>query len=359
MTIEEMHIAIDLELQKINTFTQKNILSQEKDWFLNNEVTKFIKQRTNPVSNMKRQGTDATVKRYEDLSDLTRRITLDVEMVSENVGKCILPSNYYGYITSKLSVHQLCENEEVKKESKNLYLCVVPLSFSDTTVLSEYKRGIKQSSTSQLVTIYDIKDLPADYLKDVPINEQRFMLIKSMKILMKEGIDKIPNPSSTSYSIYWEKYGDTFYNNSFIIVCNAPIETFAITVNNATNYLAIKVNSYNIVNESSELWAKTRLIEDEYQFEVEQSNLSESRPESPVIAIQQGVIHLDFPLGVISNRLQLLYISKPTILDLALKRNLNMKDTVSKEIVGNTIRFMKGVLVGDYKTYVSENMLTQ
>jgi len=359
MTIEEMHIAIDLGLQKVNTFTQKNLLSQEKDWFLNDEVTKFIKQRTNPVSNMKRQGTDDTTKRYEDLSDLTRREILNIELISDTIGECKVPSNYYGYISSKASVVQLCEDEKIEKTSENLYMCVFPLSFPDGTVLTNYTVKLKTDSTSSYYTIYDMSTLPDEYLEDVPISKQSFMLLKSMKILMKEGLESMPKSVTSIYSSYWEKYGRDFYNNNFIIVSNSPFISLEVTINSTTITYPSKAVSFDMLTKKSDLWAKTRLIEDEFQHEVQQSKLSQSRPESPVVAIEQGVIRIDFNKGWIGNSLELIYVSKPTILDLLLRKNLNMKDTVSREIVGNTVRFLKGIFTGDYKTYLNENVLVE
>ena len=53
-------------------------------------------------------------------------------------------------------------------------------------------------------------------------------------------------------------------------------------------------------------------------------------------------------------------ICKPNIIDLFLDSNLNVSDKVAKEIVGNTIRFLKG-LIGDknYQAYAQENTLIE
>ena len=45
MTIEEMHIAVNLGVQKIASFQVDNLLPQEIDHELNNAMHRFIKQR--------------------------------------------------------------------------------------------------------------------------------------------------------------------------------------------------------------------------------------------------------------------------------------------------------------------------
>jgi len=49
MTIEEMHIAVNLGVQKIASFQVDNLLPQEIDHELNNAMDRFIKQRYIPM----------------------------------------------------------------------------------------------------------------------------------------------------------------------------------------------------------------------------------------------------------------------------------------------------------------------
>lgn len=355
MIIEEMHIGIDMDLQKVNTYTQKNLLPQEKDFFLNGEVLKFIKQRTNPLSNLKRQGTDKTIKRYEDLSDLTETIELEVQVDEvNNTGVCILPDDYYAYISSKSNVYQLCETDNLTLEEKTLYVCEFPLSFPTSTVLTTYTVTLNTDAGD--TKIYDIADLPTGYIQNVDINKQRFMLLKSMKILIPESLDDL---SADTYSLYWERYSDTFYNNSFIIVSSTPFNSVTVDVNSTPVVYNSVQSTYEIYGETSSLWARNRLIEDEFTQDTQQSHLSKSRPDSPVIGLKQNVLKVEFPLTSICQKVKLVYVSKPTILDLMLQRNLNMKDTVAKEIVSNTVRFLKGVFKGDYQTYLNENVMIE
>jgi hypothetical protein len=214
MTIEEMHINADMDLQKVSTYTQRNLQPQELDYFFNNEVLKFIKQRTSPRSNVKQIGTDKTVKRYEDLDDLTKTVELDVRVDEDGeFGTCVLPDDYYAYITSKTNVYQLCDNEAIEESPKTFYKCVFPLSFPVGTVLTSYSITLNKPSGN--VVIFNMTSLPTGYLQNVDINKQRFMLLKAINILAKENL-------SSDYFFYWERYAESFYNNSFILVSETP-----------------------------------------------------------------------------------------------------------------------------------------
>jgi len=70
MTIEEMHIAVNLGVQKIASFQVDNLLPQEIDHELNDAMESFIKQRYNPMGNKYRKGFEQSQKRVDDLRAL-------------------------------------------------------------------------------------------------------------------------------------------------------------------------------------------------------------------------------------------------------------------------------------------------
>ena len=69
MTVQEMHYELKLKLNKVDTQDYSNILVPEVDWYLNEAMTVFIKQRYG-VTNIKREGFEETQKRIDDLKTL-------------------------------------------------------------------------------------------------------------------------------------------------------------------------------------------------------------------------------------------------------------------------------------------------
>lgn len=70
MNVQDMHIAIDLELNKLNSNLYDIILQQEKDYFLNRAQERLIKQYYSPKSNPKGEGFEMSQKRIDDLRKL-------------------------------------------------------------------------------------------------------------------------------------------------------------------------------------------------------------------------------------------------------------------------------------------------
>lgn len=70
MTVNEMHIAVNLGVQKIASFQADLLLPQEIDHELNLAMMRFIKQRFNPTSNRLGKGFEQSQKRIDDLRTL-------------------------------------------------------------------------------------------------------------------------------------------------------------------------------------------------------------------------------------------------------------------------------------------------
>jgi len=99
MTIEEMHIAVNLGVQKIASFQVDNLLPQEIDHELNSAMDSFIKQRYSPMGNKYRDGFEQSQKRIDDL----RALVVDsrvkcfyggTTITGFNVDRAPLPNDY-------------------------------------------------------------------------------------------------------------------------------------------------------------------------------------------------------------------------------------------------------------------------
>tara|TARA_R100001591_G_scaffold117857_1_gene138408 strand:+ start:1682 stop:2884 length:1203 start_codon:yes stop_codon:yes gene_type:complete len=77
MTIQEMHIAVNLGVQKIASFQADSLLPEEIDYELNTAVRRFISQRYNKHGNKYRRGFEQSQKRLDDLRHLVEDYTTE------------------------------------------------------------------------------------------------------------------------------------------------------------------------------------------------------------------------------------------------------------------------------------------
>lgn len=81
-----MHTAFDLELDKINSLQYPSFTSNEKDYFINQAIRKFVKTRYSGI-NAKREGFEQSQKRIDDLRTLVREVTVPCSAGTAGVNK--------------------------------------------------------------------------------------------------------------------------------------------------------------------------------------------------------------------------------------------------------------------------------
>ena len=141
-----------------------------------------------------------------------------------------------------------------------------------------------------------------------------------------------------NYDFYWENYSNEFNNNKFVLISNEIITNITIDINGDSTVINPESLSYNNYTFESDLWSKNRLPEEEYYEDNRVSSLSGSRPDSILANLKKQILKIEFPKSVICSQIKLTYFQKPSLIDIYLHRNLNLKDTVEEEIVNNTIR---------------------
>lgn len=357
MTAQEMHLEIDLKLQKLNSNITKNILPEEKDWFLNNEVLKFIKQRTDSLSNRKNTGFQDTAKRVEDIKDLIRTKNSFVELNNRGENIVHFPSNYLHYVRFDAHMIKTC-NITKSKTKTNLYSCKVDLAFPNNT-LDDYSINLV-SSTNSTTTIFNATDLPDNYIVNNEFSKQKFLLVKALKIKLETKLQEALSPNS---QIYWENdstiviESDAAFNNITIIKSNENNNTSSDVV---LNYAPVSKEVEYYPLKMTPLKAKARIVSEEELTDIENSTISKSRAKSPVSVIQQNFLKFSKLSDVVIGSVDVVYICQPTLIDVHLNSSLNMSNNNCKEIVSNTIRFIKALIQSNnYNTYVNENVLIE
>jgi len=125
MTIEEMHIAVNLGVQKIASFQVDNLLPQEIDHELNDAMDAFIKQRYYPMGNKYRKGFEQSQKRIDDL----RALVVDARLKCFYIGETI--SGFYADRAPLPSDYMFLVNAL----SENYYICNAAVDFDEETIV--------------------------------------------------------------------------------------------------------------------------------------------------------------------------------------------------------------------------------
>lgn len=360
MTAQEVHIELDLGLQRINSFDTSELLPQEKDWFINNEVLKFIKQRTNPKSNIKGQGFEDTIKRLEDIKDLITYKTLPVIDIDGTKGQIIFPPDYLDYISSSGLLYNTCDNLSKITNIKRKFTFSINNELANTSLPYSVKIEIEKEDGT-ILNAFDSDTLPASYIEVSNINKSKFLMINAIMIYLPEFL----KDTTSNSSLYRQIYGNEFVNNSFILITNQDVKRIRVYVNDVYSDYGFEVNSFfSFTKEKSDNLdfkrGKIEIVNHQFIIDFNNSVLSKSTNQKVNSRINKNILEVFYPNGFVMGSIDLIYVCKPQKMDLILNRNLNFETDVCKEIIDNTVRYLKAVLSdSNYQAYIQENSLIE
>lgn len=338
MQTQELHIALDIQVQKINSHWNQNFQPQEKDFFLNGEITRFINRRIDKLSNRKQEGIFDTIKRTTELSPLliTRRLPV---MYKENQkeAKVLLPFDFLYYVGSNASVCCPCKGNKLLE--RNIYLYELDIT---TININSFNITISKNLFSFTVSNSDIHS--NYYIEDtIPIYSNKIMFINALLI-------KLLNKNNTTIEITYDKVKDKFLFRSY--------EPFTILVDFAVKPIStLLYKQYEDINDA--LINSVDVVDEEYKTKVQRSFLSASKDEKSLVTIRDKELLYDIN-GVIADYVNLTYLRKPTKIDLLLQSNSELKDETLEEIVIETAQRMMAVMGSDnYNKFIQENTIIE
>ncbi len=341
MTTQELHINLELLLQKVNSHWNQNFLIQERDTFINREILKFIKQRINPLSNGKRQSVFDILKRTQDLNTLLKTVTLDVVEFNKKEDIVYLPFNNLYYLSSVAQVTPNC--------SKTI---APPINI--TTFVKTFKEiDIVNTLTSLIVTIegieiFNLDELPTDYLPDDAIADykKKFIINNAILLKLRKNLPLI--------EVEFDKS-----NHNFVLRSKVDF-TITVQVNGVGKIIGTTTSIIKGNHNEKTLDATIRIIDEEFKGDILASNLSKPKDRSLIGYLRNTALILPKQANSVYNSIELTYFCLPSKVDLLLDYNSELPDTVLEEIISNVAQTLKGVISSDtYEKYSQENLLIE
>ena len=348
MTVDEMHIGIDQGLQKINSEVFDTFLPEEKDWHLNLEVLEFIKNRTSPKSNLRREGFQSTKKRYDDLEELITSASIGIYKDTDIEQFGLLPPNYFRMVDIKPNVQFSCAPIAVTETNTDVYSVVLPFIDDDFT---EFIISAAHTTLGS-VTLFDLSDYP-NFQSTLTDERQKYEIIHFVLYEVNRLFDDI--------EIRWENYNGTYHRNSFILVTENPDYTIGLI--SITGFLPIiepfVPETFITLNsiEGNKKDVSTRLVKIEDYLDLVNHPFGTTHPNSPLSTISTGRIVLRHNETFIFNTLNIEYIRRPRQINLSLNQSCELNPNVHEEIVDKTVERLAALIESsNYENVVRENI---
>ena len=220
MNVQQMHLAIQQGVDKINSLQADTLLSQEIDIELNKAVSRYINTRYSR-NNTYRKGFEENQKRIDDLRNLVKEFEGSAtfkEQLNDNiwVDTFSLPFDYM-YLVSQQS--RVITRKNCKRISFNIS------SVNNEALKPYFKIGLSDfvcndsSEIADSIVLYeDIDDLTAGQLT-IWSNTNNFSFPSDIGQLIADITDNPP----AGIEIYWENFNTLSFPGQFIVLVNTDI----------------------------------------------------------------------------------------------------------------------------------------
>lgn len=312
MGIHEMHIAIDIWLQKMNSNSRRDIVAEEKDFILNSVINDFVNQKIRKNRSFGDYGFEEDEVDAESLSSLLvqfKRVSVFPSKSEDYFLEVRLPADFRNFISFQAvtaPVHCMTSEEKLlpKTVENTVYLYVFKITLPTSEGPFYTELNLEWGETSTIKKSQGTSDpLGSKFI---------FNAIKSMEELPSDIID-----------IYWEKYPNRFpQKDTIVIKSNTNLEVNPSIRFDNTAIIATKVTlTENMIAThpyNTTFSAISRRIKSQYISVIQDSSFERSTFKNLVLAIEDTKLLIPNDETFIVTIGALSYIKKPAEVSLSL-----------------------------------------
>lgn len=358
MTIREMHISLDVHLNKIDSQKFANFQPEEKDLMLNAAQVRFLKNRINDWSIESRgHGFQEVQKRLDDVQQLVEPVTLPVYKLDSEHVYSILPSNYFSLVDDASYVKRNCRGIDISETTTSLYYYELSLEelipYTSLTMLDSLV-----STPQGSVALLNTTNLP--YYTSISDEDLKFNLVN---LIMQE-MSKV-----SGYSVYYEVFNTTYKRDTiFIVKTTNNLDTLYVswtTTNSplsAVNLTSYALNTLNLtsVGTSESITSKkypNRLTRSDIKNNLAVHPFGKTIYHSPLSEIKRGRLEVQHNDNFIVDSVVINYIRWPRLMDINFGNNCELSANVHHEIVDLAVQRMKAeISENNYSAIVQETL---
>jgi len=334
MTIEEMHIAVNLGVQKIASFQVDNLLPQEIDHELNNAMDRFIKQRYIPMGNKYRRGFEQSQKRIDDLRNLVVDHRIRTEFGGNSISgftfdRARFPNDYMFLISVMSEMYYACPAYAPQIEENTKYYFTL-----DVTPPTE--------DINQFIGLYLLDD---EGNIDASIIPEAGNLLYTNKMLLDSSIylqNYSPEQSEFETSNVESVHTSPAITGNNLVICSNTLieyglaikwsnETITKTEGTSTE-IAVKNRKENTASDISKRESCSYSQHDDLMTLLSDP-FNTTKNTKPLYTIQENFVDIYADNTFFSKFVELKYIRRPKRMNKELSLGCELPDHTHQEIV--------------------------
>mgnify|MGYP003667216582 FL=1 len=381
MNVQQMHLAVQQGVDKINSLQADMLLLEEIDLELNKSLSKFINTKYNK-NNLYRKGFEESQKRIDDLRSLVREfrgpVTYKEQVNSFTfVDTFNLPSDYRFLVSQQSDV---IYRRSCKRIRWILELPDTELLYPFITVsLSDFILNSNTTIPNSIELVEDSSNLATSATAVIWSNTSSLTYPSDISAL----IDSMTDPSNigSGFTVYWEQYGIHNYPGQFIIIVNTDTHNW-YNWDLSTGLPVTEVITYDASNneiQSIDAMAPVTFILDEKRVATHPSTglvkdtvnnsfvqhddiftllgdpFNKTKRTDPLTTIRNSSIDIYTNDIFIIDSVKITYIRNPRNISLSLGIDCELPDHTHQEIVDMTVSsILEGISDPRYKSHQSE-----
>ena len=348
MNALEMHIEVNLSLQKIKSNYYRNLLDSEIDWILNKHVDRFVKDRIRQDSDS--LGFDAT---EIDLDALRTLVVLDRDLptfqIESDATRAELPGDYayliddFSYTVPSTDLANFAAANQFVNTPVYMYAYPLIASVSSTPY---------QNISFKLASNFIFNSSGLTGLQTAAETFTiRDYILNQLWTNRPVGVD-----------FYWERCMGIYMPNTIIAVSNtAQVGTNTITIDGVvTNATSSSFNQNYVPALSAGTLVNNRLVRGHYRSNLRMSVFAQAATESPISAVSGNQIKVYHDGKFIVTKLRVSYVRKPAKINLYLNQNCDLADTFHQQICDMSVLYMKELITApDWEVKLKDRMLNK
>jgi hypothetical protein len=341
MTVKEMHIGVNLLLQKVNSNYIDSFEPEEIDWALNEEVLRFIKQRRSNRSNDKQKGFLDGQKRFDDLKPLITPASLPCYVRDNNSVFSYLPHDYLTLDNDRTITKDLCKaayQPTTSLVTKYIY-CI---QIEDDVDLYQNFRILFDG-----VEVFNINNYPA-YATGLQTSAKFQLINLILEVFIQAG-----------YICKYRSYYDVVCPQGIILVTDTQISV-TVEYDNSSTVSSFQAKDYTRLTPVVGNEVSNRLTGDEDLFSLLTSSFGDTIASDPLSTLEGDKIIVFHKRKFIASTINISYLRKPRKINLSLNQDCDLDDWIQQEVVDNTAKRLSGVIgAANYKELINENLLKE
>lgn len=342
MTIDEMHITVGQDLQKINTYANANILREEIDFHLNRNTRNFVdnvvgKLKSNPATTTDFQENQRLLDSIHTLHVKNYYTNCFIDSNDTDLVFGILPANYRHLVKDSSELARTCNTGDKTEITSKVYTYLLPF-LAQVDSLGDLELEIEG------MPIFTLSSLNG-YADGVDI-DTKYQLVNLI-------LDAFPN-------MYWERYNDTYKKNTFIYVSDKVI-TLTYSINGSPNEVEGVPTThkvYRFLDKDALIRRPNRLNKDVNLDFVRIHPFEKTTWESPISTMSNGKVFVYQDADFKVKRLIVDYIRRPITVSKSMSVNSDLPEDAQERILEQTIIHLKGIIQDpSWQIAVQQNQL--